>query len=170
VPNDEELRPMRWQTWISRGLIAVAVLLTLAAGGRAQETMAPTPDAAVIDALDARASRFLEGVSLGQAETAFGEFLADSPLAQQTDAVKKLVAATLTIEPRFGKFHGFERIDARQIGKDLVLMKYLYKCENYPVVWYFTFYRDFQRAETTSDNNWRAIGVRFDTDLELLGF
>lgn len=161
---------MRWRKCTSRGSLALAALLVLAGQARGQEA-ATTPEAAILDALDARASRLLEGVSLGQAEAAFGEFLAGSPLAQQTDAVKQLVASTQTIESRFGEFHDFERIDARQIGKDLVLMKFLYKCENYPVVWYFTFYRDFQRAETSPDNNhWRAIGVRFDTDLELLGF
>jgi hypothetical protein len=159
---------MLWQKWIPQTALALALLPALAGPSRAQDA---APEAALADALHARATRFLEGVSLGQVETAFDELLANSPLTRQTDAVKQLVASTQTIESHFGKFHGFERIDARQVGQDLVLMKYLYKCEDYPVVWYFTFYRDFQRSENGADNtNWRVIGVRFDTDLELLGF
>jgi hypothetical protein len=55
------------------------------------------------------------------------------------------------------------------IGRDLVLLRYLYKGENFPVVWYFTFYRTTAAGET-GPGTWRTIAVRFDTDLELLGF
>ena len=50
-----------------------------------------------------------------------------------------------------------------------LLLKYLFKCEAFPVVWYFTYYRDFSHSRTASeDENWVIIAVRFDTQLELL--
>lgn len=148
----------------------VTALLIFATTAQAQDTMSATPDA-TIEALHAQSSQFLEGVSVGQAETAFAELLVGSPLSQQPEAVKKLVTSTRAIESRAGKYRDFERIESRRVGKDLVLMKYLYKCETFPVVWYFTYYRDFKRVEAMSDGeNWVVIGVRFDTDLELLGF
>ncbi len=125
----------------------------------------------VIEHLHDQTVPFLEGVSLGRAEAAFAELLVGSPLAQQTEAVNKLVSAARAIETRYGKYREFERIDARRVGEDLVLMKYLYKCDDFPVVWYFTYYRDFKHSDMTTENNeWMVIAVRFDTDLELLGF
>ena len=47
-------------------------------------------------------------------------------------------------------------------------MKYLFKCEKFPVVWYFTYYRDFSRAG--GEDYWVVISVRFDTQVELLGY
>ena len=145
-----------------------AVVLGGAAHGQEPEV---NLDDARLAKLHERTVQFLEGVSLGRADTALGELLANGPLAKQTDAVKKLVDEIRTLESRYGKYRAFERIDAKRIGQDLVLTRYLYKCENYPVVWYFTYYRDFKRSETVADsNNWVLIGVRFDTELELLGF
>jgi len=38
-------------------------------------------------------------------------------------------------------------------------MHYLYKGRNFPVVWHFTFYRDFQRLSgAESFDRWVAIG------------
>ena len=68
-------------------------------------------------------------------------------------------------------FNDSTNLGQATIGNDLVLMKYLYKCETFPVVWYFTFYRTSPRGERTADtgDSWRVIIVRFDTELELLG-
>ena len=55
-------------------------------------------------------------------------------------------------------------------NESLILMKYLYKCEDFPVVFYFTFYRKPERGDLPAEkNDWRVIIVRFDTELELLG-
>ena len=79
-------------------------------------------------------------------------------LIKKTDALLK---------EKYGKYRGSERISAKSIGKDLVLLTYLYKCEHYPIVWRFTFYRKATNAEPTA-SQWIVIAVRFDTDLELL--
>ena len=42
----------------------------------------------VLSALDARATQFLEGVSLGQSQSAFKDLLSGSQLLKQADAVE----------------------------------------------------------------------------------
>ncbi len=129
---------------------------------------APDP---VVAALETRVSQFLEGVSMGQAQTAYQELLAGSQLLKNSEALKTLTEKTKEIETRYGRYRAFERVSAKRVGADLVLLRYLYKCENFPVVWYFTFYRTPQRGEPAPEdkNAWRIIIVRFDTQLELLG-
>ena len=124
----------------------------------------------VVDSLDARVRPFLEAVSQGGTQKAYDDLLRGSPLLlKKAEAVKTLIQQTNELQTRFGRYRNFERIDARQIGKDLVVMKYLYKCEDYPVVWYFTFYRLPAGNETPAEESgWRVIVVRFDTELELL--
>jgi len=151
--------------WVAVGLLALAACL---GGGR----IAPGEEPAdpVVEALGARVSRFLEGVSRATTQAAYQELLAGSPLLKQTKAIETLVTKTDELKDRYGLYRGLERISARHVGNDLVLMRYLYKCENSPVVFYFTFYRA-PRPETPAEknDNWRVIIVRFDTELELLG-
>lgn len=150
---------------LSCGALAAAVLLATAAGATAQEKVN------LKDKLAARVSQFLEGVSRGETQAAYEELLRGSQLITQTKAVEALVAKTSQIPERYGKYRAFEAVDTKQIGDDLVLMRYLYKCENFPVVWYFTFYRTPAPVELTAENaTWRVITVRFDTRLDQLAF
>lgn len=145
-------------------------LLVFHVGGRispAQEP--PTEPGAVTQKLDARINLFLEGVSGDDAQSAYDELLKDSRLLQQK-ALKGLIEKTGELK-KYGKCLGFEQIAVKPIGKDLVLMKYLYKCEDFPVVWYLSFYRTPAAAGAAPTNDtWRVITVRFDTELELLWF
>ena len=149
--------------WITVWLFGVGVWLwgtTLPA----QETSDP-----VVNALDARVSQFLEGVSLGATQKAYQELLAGSPLLKQAEGVAALVEKTSQLKDNYGEYRAFERIAAKPVGRDLVLLRYLYKCEHFPVVWYFTFYRTPPRGDLPAENNnWRVITMRFDTRLELL--
>ena len=112
--------------------------------------------------------RFLDAISMGNESDAFQDLLLGSQLLEQTEAVQALEDRSKLIEQRYGPFQDIERIGARRIGKDLVLMKYLFKCENFPVIWYFAFYRDFRRTSSATDNEWVVISVRFDTQLDQL--
>jgi len=150
---------------VSTGFL-LALFLVLTAG------MAPgqdPPEAGdpVLVALDAKITSFLEGVSVGQSQNAYHELLADSQLAKQDQALKDLVTQTIELHDKYGEYRGFEQIAAKRVDKDLVLLKYLYKCEHFPVVWYFTFYRAPAKSPP-EDGDWRVIIVRFDTELELL--
>jgi hypothetical protein len=147
-------------------LLAAAILLVFS--GRLSAALdEPKEKDSVLSALDARATQFLEGISLGQSYSSLQDLLAGSQLLKQTDALKDLVARTNDLENKYGKYRGFEQVSAKRVGNDLVLMRYLYKCENYPVVWHFTFYRTPNSGET-KNGNWRVVAVRFDTDLEQL--
>ena len=66
----------------------------------------------------------------------------------------------------------FEHLDTKRVGNDLISIRYLYKSDTYPVVWYFTFYRSQASTRpsdsTTSVSSWNCIGVKFDTDIDSL--
>lgn len=154
------------RAWIAIGPLTLLIFLLGAGPSLGQEPLADP----VINTLDRVASQFLEGVSLGTTQAAYDELLAGSLLLKQTKAIEALVSKTNSLKDLYGEYREFEMIATRRVGKDLVLMKYLYKCEGFPVVWYFTFYRAPPRGESSAENNnWRAIIVRFDTELELLG-
>jgi hypothetical protein len=144
----------------------LATVLGLTAGSlRAQEK----PTDKVIETLDGRVKLFLEEVKSGKSEAAYEKLLSGSQLLKQTDGVKKQVAKTDELEALYGQYKGFERIADRRVGNDLVLLRYLYKCERFPVVWYFAFYRTPETTPPAKDSgDWRVILVRFDTNLEAL--
>ena len=144
--------------------LAALALAATASSAVAQEALDP-----VISKLDQEVSSFLESISKYDEERAFDHLLIGSKLREQTDAVQQMVAKAEQIERSYGKHQETERISAKRVGKDLVVLKYLFKCKDFPVVWYFTYYRDFSRAALASDvNNWIVIGVRFNTELESL--
>ena len=152
------------KSWFAAGL---CVLLVCSSVGRV--AIAQDPSDADVDKLKARVGVFLEGVSRGTTKTAYDQLLAGSPLLKQTEAVEDLVRKTDELKDRYGRYVEFEPIASRRVGKDLVLLRYLYKCESFPVVFYFTLYRT-PRSDAPADknSNWRVIIVRFDTELELL--
>jgi len=153
---------------VSISLWAFAVLLFVAEISPGQ-TVPPKPDP-VLQALDVRISSFLEGVSQGQTQNAYQDLLTGSQLAAQQEPLKELTEKTKQLQTKYGDYHGFEQIAAKRIGADLVLLRYLYKCRDFPVVWYFTFYRTPAADEAAAENgDWRVIAVRFDTNLEILG-
>ena len=91
------------------------------------------------------------------------DILADGPLAGRTEAIDRLVARFEEIQKDSGKYSMAESILEKRVGTDLILLKFLYKAENYPVVWYFTFYR-----RPSDKTKWIVISLRFDTRLEQL--
>ena len=156
---------MMIRNWLVAGLTAGLLCL---GGDRSAPAQEPAdPD---LEMLQQRADNFLEGISVGgRTQAAFQELLTGSPLLQQTKEISALIAKTDQLHARYGPYRGFEAIAARRVGEDLVFLRYLYKCEHFPVVFYFTFYRT-PRGEPAGEtsNNWRVIIARFDTELELL--
>jgi len=144
----------------------VAALLTFVAGapmGIGQDVSDPE-----IQSLQARARKFLDALARGDAQTAYPELLTGSPLRAQTKAIDDLIERTRQLEGRYGKHLESEPIAPQRLGKDLALIRFLYKCEEYPVVFYFTFYRPPHRELPSDDDAWRVISVRFDSEIELL--
>lgn len=106
---------------------------------------------------------------------AFSYLFADSPIMLKNQQVfqeihDKLVENTNQLR-LIGQVWVPEQFDAQKIGRDIIIMRYLYKSDTIPVVWYFTFYR--LPSKTTPESSltppaWHCIGVRFDTNLEPL--
>ena len=144
-------------------------LILLFGGGVSPGQDAPLEKDPVLLSLDVRVSQFLTGVSMGETHNAYKELLAGSRLIEQDKALKELIEETQQLQTKYGRYCGSEQIAAKRVGRDLVLFRYLYKCKDFPVVWYFTFYRIPPRGETSPENApWRVVTVRFDTELELL--
>ena len=161
---------MRWTVgWLSLAVAAGgAWLVQMQWAAYSQETPAAKDE--VIELLDGRVRAFFESLSQGAAQQAFENLLRGSPLlGQKPDALKTLIERTGQIPNRFGRFRGYERVDARRVGKDMVFFRYLYKCEDFPVVWSIVFYRLISRPDSPpNDTGWRVILVRFDTEVEPL--
>ena len=111
--------------------------------------------------LQTQVERFFDNLDTVEPQRAFTDLLAGGPLA--AGDLKKLVDGVEDLEKRYGDYLEAEQISTKRVGRDLVLMKYLYKTPTYPIVWYFTYYRPPDGGE------WVVIVVRFDTRLDLLG-
>lgn len=156
------------KNWVAMGFLAGVAVLSSRRPAMGQET--PDP---VLDPLRARVSLFFENVSTGSTEKAFDTLLQGSLLGTNTQAAAKeaLIEKTEGLVDLYGEYRAFKLAGSKRVGENLVFLKYLYKCENFPVVWYFTFYRPPPRGDRLADSGieWRVIIVRFDTALELLG-
>ncbi len=143
----------------SIGLIVASAIAATCATARAQ-------DDPVLTSLSTRVERFfanLTGTGADAEMKALDELLAEGPLAG-SDEIKALAEQVQKLDGRFGAYVSSEQIEAKRVGTDLVLMRYLYKAEKYPVAWYFTFYR----PPVGEANKWVAVSVRFDTRHEAL--
>lgn len=108
----------------------------------------------------------------GGMKTALEDLFQDSPLLSRgsTDLMETMSQKFTELKDSgIGSFQGYELVDSKWIGKDLVVMRYLYKGENFPVLWSFQFYRTSRGTVVSSSASpWNIINVRFDTNMEPL--
>lgn len=150
--------------------------LGLAYPGLLPLASAQTPDAAAPPAvsewepLRTTVRTFFETVSdpSGGPQKGLEELLKTSPLSteEKAKAIPALVNNIREINRRFGEYIAFEELGVKTIGRDLVVLRYLYKCQNYPVVWYFTFYRP-QPAGGAPSRTWSLIHFYYDSNLNI---
>ncbi len=152
----------------SRRILVFSLAAAVVAIGWFPLLLGQTTQDAGLQQVEKRAVRFLEAISSGNSASAFQELLAGSRLAGQTEAVQTLVEQTNQLATRYGDYRGVERIAQVSLGQDLVVLRYLYKCENYPVVWTFAFYRTPSASGALASDTWRVVSVRFDTNLDNL--
>jgi hypothetical protein len=147
----------------------LAAVGLLAFGSPIAAAQEPTDPA--LDRLQSEVVAFLDALGRGDASSAFNTLLTNSPLLKQEQAVQALVTRAESLRERCGEYRQSERLSARLVGSDLAVLRYLYKCADYPVAWYFVFYRPPARSGMGADSAspWRVISVRFDTELESLG-
>jgi len=153
----------------NRQLFAAIVGLAACWACNPQAASAQQPDP-VLEFLNTKAVDFLGGIgSESGVDKSFEVLLTSSPLQNDQEKMQMMVARTKELRAKYGEFRKVTPLPARRVGENLVLLKYLYECERYPVVWYFTYYRVFKANETPRDTeNWVLVALRFDTDLESL--
>ena len=144
----------------------LASILTGSAQGQGPEDRSWKSDP-VITQLDDKVQSFFNGVAAGATKDAFDTLLEGSKLAEQAEAVAGLVEKTEKIGEMYGRFRVVEQLAPKRLGSDVVLLRHLYKCEHFPVVWYFAYYRP-PLEDALDERTWRIVTVRFDTDLERL--
>jgi len=154
----------------SLGVLCFLTVFAMAIGvGRPLPAQEADEDSAGVLKLDRTVTRFLDSLHGDDQAKAFDELLKGSQLSRTSDDYKTLLSRAKEIEKTYGKYQESERVSVKKIGKDLVLLKYLFKCEKFPVVWYFTYYRDFNHSSSAAeDENWVIIAVKFDTQLDSL--
>ena len=152
-------------------IVGLGCVVLLGQGTRAEE------DVLVVAILHEKVDSFFKNLAGGgptqitavTPDEAFDALLVGSPLIDPRQR-QSLVDRTSQFDDKYGRFISSERIAAKRVGQHVVVLKYLYKAENFPVVWTFTYYRNFKLLDRTVETeNWIVIAVRFDTRLDLLG-
>ncbi len=131
----------------------------------AQQTVPANAD---LDSPRRAIEKFFEDLSApnGNARQAVDNLVMNTPMAENEKARSKILDSWKTMNTNFGGYVELEEVGVRYVGVDLVVFRYLCKFENYPVVWYFTFYRSRSKSSETPSNPWRLIGVRYDANLD----
>jgi hypothetical protein len=147
---------------------AVVFFLLLFPVFRLISTDAQTTDTARKQELNGRIQSFFGALSKGNSALAFEGLLNQSPLGS-------MIASTELTEMRnkvgefkikFGEIIRWDEYDSKPIGEDIIVIRYILKYDQYPVIWTFVFYR--KPSPTMSINNqnlWGLVEVHFDTNL-----
>lgn len=99
-------------------------------------------------------------------EDAFADLLDGGPLDGRTEQVNAFVESYKKLEASYGRFLVAKQVHVKRIGDDLIFLTFLYECEQFPVVWRFTFYRP--PLDTLERPDWFVVRLSFDTKLEQL--
>ena len=158
------------------GLLFVVLGLALFQLGRLTRTPDVQAQAANLSETDLTPLRtniktFFENLSDNNkgAKKALEEIMKNSPVAGDEKLVGDLAAMLKVMGTRFGNYLTFEETGIKSIGNDLIVIRYLYKCQNSPVVWYFTYYRPPIKTGdvVAGTGTWSLIGLRFDSNIDV---
>ena len=109
------------------------------------------------------------GSSLDAYQTAYkmlltGQQAQDKDIPEMADKTDEMIKG--------GNRWRSEFLDYKSAGTDLIQIRYLYKCDTHPVIWYFTFYRSQTGTRigeiSPAPRKWNCIGIRFDNDYDTL--
>ena len=117
---------------------------------------------------DVKIRNFFDALARGSSTSAFDELLRQSPYGS-FDAGQASVELQKKVAEMSGQYGGilhYEKYDAKRIGEDVILTRYILKYDNAPIIWTFAFYR--KPTKTTSNATWMFVQLHFDTDLRLL--
>ncbi|MDO5309122.1 MAG: hypothetical protein Q4G03_06465 [Planctomycetia bacterium] len=152
-------------------VLIIAVVTFVSNRGEQTQTQAQMPSGPEVDALRESIGNFFENLSDPNkgASKAINEFLKNSALNESEDVKKRIVDGLQMIDKNFGAYVSYEPIGQKAVGEDLVVFRYLYKRQNYPIVWYFTYYRPRAKTvdATSTPTSWTLIGFRYDANLDV---
>lgn len=131
------------------------------------EAQTATPGADV-EALRESIGNFFENLSDPNkgVRQALDDFLKNTPVGSDEKSLASLADGVKEVNANFGSYVAYEPIGFKTVGSDLVVFRYLYKCQDYPVVWYFTYYRPRPKTADESATSWTLVGFRFDSNLD----
>jgi hypothetical protein len=127
----------------------------------------PSADAAREQELDTRITAFFTTLASGNSSAACEEFLRSSPLGAATSEVTELRNKTEEARTQFGLILDWEKYKTTErVGEDIVVIRYILKYDQYPVIWTFIYYRKPTGAlSMPTSNPWVLIDLRFDTNI-----
>lgn len=169
-----QLGPLACARLIGLVLIGPVMMSALLLGHPSAVAQEPQVLDAAPDELGRRVERFLRDLaaSTGEAERTqeiFDELLEGSMLQQQESLVGPLAEQARRLEQVYGECRDFEQVGTARLGKDVVTLTYLYKCEQFPVVWNVTFYRKPYDSTTMGDvERWVVVALAWHTDIQSL--
>ena len=121
---------------ISRPCIIVISLVVLGGSTARAEDKAGAPREP-----KAAAESFLGGMRDGKIEAAYDALLAGSPIPEQTQQYQLLKGQTQSQLQLFGKALDYEFIQQKEVGKSVLILKYILRYEKDAVTWTLVFYR-----------------------------
>ncbi|MCE9526334.1 MAG: hypothetical protein K8R36_09805 [Planctomycetales bacterium] len=145
--------------------ILLALVLSLPSLAAAQER---TPQQqAEVKELQTGIEDFFKGFTSSTIgpEQAFNTLVGKGPLKTKTEELTGLIDKASKLESRYGRYTGHDAASVKTVGNDLVILRYLYKAERFPVVWHFYYYRPASGG-TAPKGDWNLIEIRFDTNLD----
>ena len=150
------------------GLALLSVLRSVPVGAQSQ----PSADDSRSQEITARQiETFFGMLQRGNTSAAFSELLGQSPLNAPSNAteIARLQTGIEDMNIRFGSILHWERTDVQQYGADVIVMRYVLKYDQYPVIWSFAFYRrpslSPAPAVIPNQNPWVVVELQFDTNL-----
>jgi hypothetical protein len=127
--------------------------------------LAPTTDISRELGLDVKILDFFMGLKRGNHTPALEELLRQSSYGSsnaetQLSNLRKEIEKAGTL---FGEIQTWEKYEVRQIGSDIILVRYILKYDRYPVMWTFLFYRKpSSTLGMTGSSPWELIELYFD--------
>jgi len=167
----EQQYNQRYRNLLGIGAVLICFLLLLPAlrfmpaDAQSQSTSA---DISRDIELDDRVRAFFDSLQRENLSAAFEGLLVQSPLSspaamqQHTDLRNKVAEA----RNQFGEILNWEKYDTKPIGTDVVIVRYVLKYDQYPVIWTFMFYRKPSSSPgIPNPNRWVVVGLQFDPNL-----
>ena len=156
-------------------LWGVCILLLAIVVGRDGDAWAPSSveaqtgaNGADVEALRASIGNFFENLSDPNQgpRKALDELTKNTTLGDNEKLMAGLADNLKQVTANFGPYVAYEPVGVKAVGSDLIVFRYLYKCQNYPVVWHFTYYRPRPNAADPTTVPWTLIGARFDSNVD----